>query len=143
MSRSTREAETRAHEKRTTYSMEYTSPLSLPPGVAREGYVYHWGRLSVKGKEDYRLEELLKDGWSVVPAERADSHINLDPLDRNPYGKKYICEKDVILLEQEESLVKERTTRFNEHNANKIKSLRGVSNDIGSFARPLANINSF
>jgi hypothetical protein len=143
MNRINREREIRASALSNTYEMEFTNPLSLPPGVAKDGFVYHWGRMSVKGKDDYRLEELLKEGWSVVPAERAESYVNLDPLNRNPLGKQFICQKDVILLEKEAKLVNERTRLFNEGNANKIKSLRGVSNDIGSFARPLNSINSF
>ncbi len=143
MSKSTREAETRTHEMRKTYDMQYVSPLSLPAGVARPGYVYHWGRTSIKGMDDFNLEDLLRDGWELVPAERAESYVNLDPLNRNPLSNKYISRKDVLLVEKEEILVKERTKHFNEMNANKIKSLRGVSNDIGSFARPLNSINSF
>lgn len=143
MSRISRESETRANETRPIYDMEFANPLSLPPGVERDGYVCHWGRISVQGKDDFRLEELLQQGWTLVPAERAKSYVNLDPLNRNPIGNQFICKKDVILLEKEAKLVHERTRQFNEANANKIKSLRGVSNDLGSFARPLNSINSF
>lgn len=143
MSRITREQETRSNEQRPTYDMTYVSPLALPRGVAKDGMVYHWGRMSAKGKDDYRLEELLSDGWSVVPVERAESYVSLDPLNRNPFGKQYICKKDVILLEKDARLVNERTRQFNEYNANRIKSLTGVSNDMGGVARPLNSINSF
>lgn len=57
--------------------------------------------------------------------------------------KQFICYKDVILMERPEVYCKQATDAFNKYNDNRIKSLRGVSNDIGSFSRPLNSINSF
>jgi len=142
MTRSTRENETRIHEIRESYDMDYISPLSIPPGVKKEGYSYAFVRKEIKGQDDFRVEEMAAKGWTPVPADRAPNY-SFDPLDRNPLSKKYICYKDVLLMERPDIFSKKETERFNEHNANKIKSLRGVSNDIGSFARPLNSINSF
>lgn len=142
MTQKTRESETRAHETRENYNMEYVSPFTVPPEVRKEGYSYAYVRREIKGQDDYRVEEMAAQGWTLVPAERA-SNYSFDPLDRNPLSKKYFCYKDVILMERPESLCKRKEQKFNEENANKIKSLRGVSNDIGGFARPLNSINSF
>lgn len=140
--RSSRESETRPNEMLDEYNMDYVSPLSLPPGVAKEGYSYYWASKGVRGEEDFEVERLAAKGWTLVPVDRAPAY-SFDPLKRNPLSAEYICYKDVILMERPEVFSKRETAAFNELNANKIKSLRGVSNDIGSFARPLNSINSF
>lgn len=140
--RETRTSETRINEMRETYEMDYISPLSLPRGVAKEGYVYRWVSRHYKGEENFRIEEMAAQGWTIVPSDRA-SKVDLDPLNRNPLSKQYFCYKDLILMELPEVYAKQRDARFNEMNANKIKSLRGVSNDMGNFTKSLPSINSF
>jgi len=143
MSRITRESETRTHETRPTFNMDYASPLSLPPGAARDGFYYRWGRIHVKGDNDFRIEELMQQGWTPVPTDRVPSYVNLDPLGRNPLGNKFIIYKDAMLLEKEARLVNERIRQYDEYNVNKIKSLKGVTNDLGGFGKPIVSINSF
>jgi len=142
MTRTNREMETRIHEERESYNMDYISPLSIPDGVKKDGYSYAFVRKDIRGQDDFRVEEMAAKGWTLVPAERAKG-ITFDPLERNPLSKKYICYKDVILMERPEIYSKQETARFNKLNADKLKSLRGVSNDIGSFSRSLPSINSF
>lgn len=142
MARITREAETRVHEMRDVYDMDYVSPLTIPPGVKKDGYSYRWVNTGIKGAESYRVEECAAKGWTLVHADRAPGYC-FDPLDRNPMFKKYICYKDVVLMERPEIFCKKATDALHRLNDNKIKSLRGVSNDMGSFARPLNSINSF
>ena len=142
MSRSTRDSEKRVHEMRETYDMEYVSPLSLPPGVKKEGYSYRYVNISSEGEENYRVEEMMARGWTPVPVDRA-AKFAVDPLGRNPMSKKYICYKDVVLMERPEIYCKKSREAFDKMNANKIKSLRGVSNDMGSFDTRAAPINSF
>lgn len=142
MTRITREAETRVHEMRDTYDMDYVSPLSIPPGVQKDGYSYRWVNTGIKGAESYRVEECASKRWTLVPADRAPNYC-FDPLDRNPMYKKYICYKDVVLMECPEIFTKKATESLHRLNDNKIKSLRGVSNDMGSFSKPLNSINSF
>jgi hypothetical protein len=140
--RTTREAETRSHEMLEIYDLDYANPLSIPPGVAKEGYVYHWARKDIRGESDYRVEVLASQGWTPVPTERMNKAF-VDPLGRNPLAQQFSVFKDVLLMERPEMLSKRATAKFNELNANKLKSLRGVSNDIGSFASPINSINSF
>lgn len=142
MTRKDREVEMRTHEMREVYDSEYTSPLSIPPGVKKDGYSYRWVNTGIKGAENHRVEEMASKGWTIVPAERAPGFC-FDPLGRNPMYKQFICYKDVILMERPEVYCKQATDAFNKYNDNRIKSLRGVSNDIGSFSRPLNSINSF
>jgi len=139
---SSRETENRIHEMRETYDNDYISPLFIPSGIKKDGYSYAYVRKDIRGQEDFRVEEMASRGWTLVPADRAPG-LTLDPLDRNPLSKKYICYKDVILMERPEVYSTQETSRFNKMNAEKIKSLRGVSNDIGSFSKPLTSINSF
>jgi len=142
MTRSTRDSEKRIHEKREEYNMDFLSPLDLPPGVAKEGYSYHFVNTAIKGDNTFRVEEMAAKGWTPVPADRSSRAV-LDPLDRNPLSKKYISYKDVILMERPEIYSKKETAAFNHLNNNKIRSLRGVSNDIGSFGRQATSINRF
>lgn len=142
MTRSTRDNEARTQELRESYDMDYISPLSIPAGVKKEGYSYAFVRKEIRGQDDFRVEEMAAKGWTPVPADRYPSHI-FDPLERNPLSKKFITYKDLILMERPEKYSKQETIRFNELNANKIKSLRGVTNDLSGFAKPLNSINSF
>ena len=140
--RSTRDSETREHEMLESYNMDYLSPLSIPEGVKKEGYSYAWVRKEVRGQDDFRVEEMAAKGWTPVPADRAPS-FSFDPLDRNPLSKRFFTHKDLILMERPEIFSKKETAAFNALNANKLKSLRGVSDDMGSFASPIRSINSF
>lgn len=143
MTRNTRDSETRIHEMRDEYNMGYVSPLSLPPGVAKESYSYRWVNTGIKGGESFRVEEMAAKGWTLVPADRYPSSYTFDPLERNSLSKRFITYKDLILMERPEIYSKQEITKFNELNANKIKSLRGVTNDLSSFTKPLNSINSF
>lgn len=140
--RSSRDSETRINEMLESYDMDYASPLSLPPGVQKEGYSYYWAPKGVRGEENFEVERLAARGWTLVPVDRAPSY-SFDPLKRNPLSEKYICYKDVILMERPDIFSKKETAAFNALNANKLKSLRGVSDDLGSFATPIRSINSF
>jgi hypothetical protein len=131
--RSTREGENRANEMLESYSMGYVSGLDIPASVKKEGYSYAWVRSNLRGQMDGRVEEMAEQGWELVPADRAKK-ASLDPLDRNPLAKKYFCRKDLILMERPEEFSRRETEALNRLNENKIRSLRGVSNDYaGSF----------
>lgn len=140
MSRSTRDSETRIHEERPEYSMEYMSPLSIPFGVQKEGYTCRWVNTGIKGEANFRVEEMAAKGWTLVPADRAPGR-TFDPLGRNPLSNKYIAYKDVILMERPDVYTKRETEAFNYLNSNKIKSLRGVT--MGNGNNTVASINSF
>jgi hypothetical protein len=140
--RSTRESETRANEIMESYNINQTSALDVPTSVKKEGYSYAWVRSNLRGEMDGRVEEMAAKGWELVSADRA-KNAALDPLDRNPLAKKFYCYKDLILMERPEEFSRRETEALNRFNENKIRSLRGVSNDIGSFASPTKSINSF
>lgn len=140
--RSTREAETRANEMLESYNMNQSSALDVPVRIKKDGYSYAWVRKDLRGEMDGRVEEMAAKGWALVPADRAGT-TSLDPLERNPLAKKYYCYKDLILMERPEEFSRRETETLNRFNENKIRSLRGVSNDIGSFAAPIKSINSF
>lgn len=140
--RNSRESEDRDNNLRLNYNMEYVNPLSLPPGVAKEGYSYYWACKEIKGEDNYEVERMAARGWSLVPVDRAPSY-SVDPLKRNPLATQYFCYKDVLLMERPEVFSQEETKRFNRMNENKLRSLQGVSDDINSFASPVKSINSF
>lgn len=141
--RTSREEETRQDEMLQSYNMGYVSPLSVPPGVRKDGFSYYHASTGIRGEQNYEVERLCAQGWTIVPRSRAPAGYSVDPLKRNPLSTEYISYKDVILMERPEIFCKRQQAAFNELNANKIKSLRGVSNDIGSFANPIRSINSF
>ena len=140
--RTPRDHEVRDYDKRETYDMDYKSRLSTPDGVKKDGYSYLWARKEVKGQDDYRLEELIAKGWKPVPADRIPGRAS-DPLNRNPLSKEFFCTKDLILLEREEIYTQREIDAQHNFSNNKLKSLRGVSNDMGSFTRAAPSINSF
>ena len=128
----TRDSEKRIHETHENYNMDYVSPLSLPVGLTKPGFKYWWVNTGIKGQENFRVEEMASKGWSLVPIERSPNK-NIDPLGRNNYSNKYYTHKDLILMEREEKYSIAEEKYLNSTNQNKIKSLRGVSNDMGSF----------
>lgn len=140
--RTSRESENRESDKRMEYNMGYVSPLTLPPGVAKEGYSYHWAPKDIRGEPCYEVERLAAKGWEIVPIDRASGY-SVDPLKRNPLSSQYFCYKDVILMERPEIFSQRENKVFNDMNANKLKALRGVSDDFNSFASPVQSINSF
>lgn len=144
MTRSTRESEKRIHETLPSHRMEYSHPMeSIVEAVKRPGYRYRWARREINGEADYDVEVSMNKGWVLVPVDRLPGGSNLDPLNRNPIAKQFICYKDVILTERPEEFSVHEEQALNALNENKIRSLRGVSNDTGFSATPVKTINSF
>ena len=140
---STREADLRSHTMRNDYDMDYISPLDIPASVKKDGYSYRWVNTSIKGEENYRIDEMAAKGWTLVPVDRSPN-IAFDPLGRNPLSKQYICYKDVVLMEIPSVYSDRERVRLDAINRNKIKSLRGVSNDVGNMSHTsTTSIDSF
>jgi hypothetical protein len=134
MTRLTREMETRSQEMLPAYSMRYKSSLSIPPGVAKEGYTYYWAQYALRGEPTYQVEDLAGRGWSLVPADRAKIK-STDLLGRNPLSQKYICVKDLILMECPSEVANyylEQNRKFNE---SRVKGMRHVTTDNIRFSR--------
>lgn len=144
MTRSTRESEKRIHEALPSHRMEYSHPMeAIVEAVRKPGYRYRWARREICGEADYDVEASINKGWVLVPIDRLPGGLNLDPLNRNPIAKQFICYKDVILMERPEEFSIREERALNEFNENKIRSLRGVSNDTGFSSTPVKTINSF
>lgn len=140
---STRESDLRSHAMRDDYDMNYISPLDIPASVEKDGYSYRWVNTSIKGEENYRIDEMAAKGWTLVPVDRSPN-IAFDPLGRNPLSKQYICYKDVVLMERPAVYSDRERARLDTINRNKIKSLRGVSNDVGNMSyTSTTSIDSF
>ena|ERR1043165_2073622 len=137
--RTTRESESREHEARQEYNMNYVSPLTLPQGVRKDGYTYYWAN---KDSDTYEVERLMRKNWTLVPIDRAPNYC-ADPLKRNPLAEQYICYRDMILMERPEIYSQQEQAAHNAFNANRIRSLRGVKDDISSYGSPAHSINSF
>lgn len=138
--RTTRDSEARQYDTIHAYNMEYVSPLSLPPGIKKEGHSYYWA--SKSEYSNYEVEALMAARWILVPIDRAPNYCS-DPLKRNPLAEKYVCYRDLILMERPEIYCQQETAMRNAFNANRIRSLRGVKDDIGSFGGSAHSINSF
>lgn len=140
---STRESDLRSHQMRDEFDMDYINPLDVPSSVRKEGMSYRWVNTSIKGEENYRIDEMSAKGWTLVPVDRSPN-ITFDPLGRNPLAKQYICYKDVALMERPTIYSDRDRARLDLINRNKIKSLRGVSNDTGSMSHTTTtSIDSF
>lgn len=141
--RTTRETRTEKEiEMLENYDMDYADPLSIPPEVIKDGYVYHWARKDVKGANDYRVETLSSRKWTPVPRARANKSY-VDPLGRAASDHSFIEHKDTILMERPAIYSQRDTERHNQITDNKLKSLRGVADDHGTFDRPSNSIDSF
>lgn len=139
----TRESEQRSHAMRNDYSMDYISPLDVPDSIKKDGYSYRWVNISIKGEENYRIDDMAAKGWTLVPVDR-NPNVAFDPLGRNPLSKQYVCYKDVVLMERPTVYSDRERERLDAFNRNRIKSLRGVSNDIGQMSHATTtSIDSF
>lgn len=127
---------------REQQDMKYVSPLNVPKKIKKEGFEYKWVPYHLRGEDTFDVEQKMREGWEPVPVSRAQEYA-ADFLGRNPAGKKYITYKDVVLMERPEELGKRDNEIFNELNANQIKSLRGVSNDIRGMEAPLYVMNKY
>lgn len=116
--RSTREREMRDHNLLPEYNMGYVSPLALPYGVAREGYVYYWAERS----HTTEVEQLYSKHWTLVPSDRCPNYTG-DPLGRNPYASKYLCYRDLILMERPEIFSQQEMRAFYLRNQQAMTSM--------------------
>jgi len=140
--RTTRDSETRMHEMRDIYDIDYANPLAIPPEVMREGYVYHFGRKNVRGEDDYRIPALMGQCWTPVPVERF-SKKSLDVMLTDPVAQKYYVHKDLILLERPAEYNVRQTQKLNALTDSKLRSLQGVNNDSSGRPQALNTFGSF
>lgn len=125
-----RDEETRDAELHPEYNFEYICPYDLPPGVYREGYRFHYGRHKVRGETDYRLENLLRKGWELVPASRrTDKPVEM--LNSDPLSEKYIYIKGCVLLERPEIYSKREDEYQHRETIEKTRSYDTRINDEG------------
>lgn len=133
---STRDSELRIHSMIEEYSMDYLSPLHIPHEIKKEGFSYYWASLEVGGKMTNDVNDLLRKGWTLVPAERSPNFAH-DPLGRNPHNGKYICIKDMILMERPEVYLKKEREFFHRSNNSRMRSLQGVRDSYAN----MRNVN--
>jgi hypothetical protein len=138
--RLTRMGESRANQMLKQYNMEYVSPLDLPVGVAREGFVYCWANKDAS----HQVESLIRQGWEVVSSDRAPGHA-IDPFKKYENMNSYFWYKDAILMEISEVLAS-RIRNYNQSLAdNAMASVQGhVSTDTGAmYGGVMRGIHSF
>jgi hypothetical protein len=141
--RNTRDGEKRDHERREQHSMEYLSPLSLPPGSIKDGYHPHWANVAIRGYSSSNVSNLARLGFEPVPKDRIKVNFNFDPLKQNPLSEHYICSSDCILMEIPEHLYQDLVRRRNETATAPVRSLQGVTTDTGSLLIRNSSNNSF
>lgn len=139
--RPSRKRPVKREEIRPVMHMEYLSPLEIPAAVKREGYTQAWVRKSVRGEDDFRVEEMVAKGWTPVPASRSPG-LSLDPLNRNPLSKNFICYKDVLLMERPQIYSEREGQALDRLNRSKIRSLRGVQEDKPDFHQQASSDSS-
>jgi len=127
---------------RPDLNMDYLSPLEVPESVKKDGFSYAWVRKSAGGEDDFRVEEMAQRGWTPVPAERC-VQLSLDPLNRNPLSKNFVCYKDVLLMERPAAFSERENQILQKTNRQRINSLRGVQDDLRGFNEGLAQLGTF
>lgn len=139
--RTTRDEETRDKELMEEWNFDYTEPFDLPPGVWREGFDFHYARRDVKGQSDYRIEELMRKGWKLVPADRT-TNMFVDPLSQNSLSKDFINKRDLILMERPSIFAKREQDAERKKLSDITRALPGVERDTATFTTR-NTINSF
>jgi hypothetical protein len=132
----------RREEMRPQIHMDYLSPLEIPHSMRKEGYSYAWIRKSIRGEDDFRVEQMAARGWTPVPSSRCPA-LSFDPLDRNPLSKNFICYKDLLLMERPSVHSQREEEAFHRMNHHRLNSLRGVADDLRDLHKPLPGIHSF
>lgn len=137
--RMTRLAESRSNEMLKQYNMEYVSPLALPHGVAREGYMYCWANKEMP----HQVEGLIRQGWEVVPSDRSPS-FSIDPFKKYENLNSYLWYMDAILMEIPE-ILGNRIKAYNQSLADRaMQTIQGhVSNDNTMYGGGMRGIHSF
>ena len=130
--RPSRKRPVKREEMRPVMQMNYLSPLEIPGAVKRDGFTQAWVRKSVRGEDDFRVEEMVARGWTPVPASRCPG-LALDPLGRSPLSQKFVCYKDVILMERPSVYSEQEGQALYRLNRSNIRSLRGVQEDTPVF----------
>jgi hypothetical protein len=131
--RTTRDDETRDKELLEEWTFELINPFDLPPGVYREGFDFHWARRDVRGITDYRIEDLMRKGWKLVPANRAEN-MYIDPLSQNNYSKDFINRRDTILMERPSIYAKREKDAERKLIKDRTRALPGVEPDTATFS---------
>ncbi len=131
--RTTRDDETRDKELLEEWDFELSNPFDLPPGVWREGFDFHYARRDVKGQTDYRIEDLMRRGWKLVPASRA-VNTYVDPLSQNSYSKDFINKRDTILMERPTVYAKREQDALKKSIVDRTRALPGVERDTATFS---------
>jgi hypothetical protein len=126
--RTTRDEETRDHELAGDYNFQPLHPFDLPEGVYKEGYDFHWARLSIRGERDHRVEEMVSKGWKLVPGSRAPNRY-IDPLSENSLSKDYIIKKDTILMERPSIYSKREKEYLQKVSEQRTRALPGMSRE--------------
>lgn len=131
--RTTRDDEARDNELLAEWNFEYANPFDLPSGVWQEGFDFHWARRDVKGATDYRIEDLMRRGWKLVPASRSTSTY-IDPFSQNSLSKDFINKKDTILMERPSIFAKREDEALKKQIADRTRSLPGIERDTATFS---------
>lgn len=134
--RKSRQEESRAAEYDKPTYMGYVSPLDLPPGVAKDGFAYHWATMSIRGEPNHDVDAMAREGWMMVPIERAPRY-SCDPLGRNELGSKFFTYKGAVLMEREKELCDRKTAYMNQRARDKIVALMGEEGGLKNDGYPM------
>lgn len=128
--RTERDDQTRDSDLRPIFNFEYANPYDLPAGVYREGYRYHYGRHTVRGINDHRIQQLRRKYWELVPLSRTTDKFT-DPLGDNPLSNQFICVNGEILMERREEYSIEEERQQHRDTVEATKALSVEINDEG------------
>lgn len=128
--RTNREVQTRAHDARPFYTMNYRSPLDYPDGTKKDGYTARWVNYEMRGEGNYNVETRQNMGWEFVPSSRCtNKKVFNNPFRRNP-SEDNITRKDVVFMEIEDEIHKRHMHQENVMASQPVRSLKGVSNNV-------------
>jgi hypothetical protein len=113
------EHETR--EKRTQ-KRAWVRPELLPSPTPREGYTYHWVRVSTNGDPDpTNVSSKLREGWEPV---KATDHPEIELVSiENERFKDNIVMGGLLLCEAPVELVEQRNAYYRQHAQQQVESV--------------------
>jgi len=104
-------------------NMEYQDSLSIPDEIIPKGMVY--GRADIRRAD--RVQNLLRKGWSFVPASRHPEMVFKGVEDPDPRTADWIMYgKDLALMERSLELHQAEQRVMDEHNRQRIMTTPGL-----------------
>jgi hypothetical protein len=134
---STRRTQERQNVDRPKQKMFFQNIDDIDPRSIPAGMEYYRARVQIGEHDDTgRLPDMMRKGWTLVPADRHPEMAFSDPLGRLTTYKGYIYHKGGILCERPIELGKQEYDRLHDRNMSDLLNMPGTDNFLGEPSIP-------